>query len=94
MYIGIKYEQRLKSVNKQLNSFGSTLMFHGKTKYYFKNPIVALRVAKTLNSANKNFKYSLCEIEKENTQNLIFIKTYQDFEDYRNDKLLSKENTL
>lgn len=93
MYIGIKYEQRLKSVNKQLNNFGSALMFHGKAKYYFKNPVVALRVLKTLNSANKNFKYSLYELDKEDTQNLIFIRTYQDFEDYRNDKL-NKENTL
>lgn len=93
MYIGIKYEQRLKSVNKQLNSFSSALMFHGKTEYYFKNPILALRVAKTLNSTNKNFKYSLYEIEKESVGNLIFIKTYQDFEDYRNDKL-NTENTL
>ena len=42
MYIGIKYEQRLKSVNKQLNNFGSALMFHVKTKYYFKNPIYSL----------------------------------------------------
>jgi hypothetical protein len=30
MYIGIKYEQILKNVNKQLNSFGSALMLHGK----------------------------------------------------------------
>lgn len=93
MYIGIKYEQRLKNVNNQLNSFGSALMFHGKTKYCFKNPIVALRVAKTLNSANKSFKYSLYKIENENIKNLIFIKTYQDFEDYRNEKH-EKENTL
>lgn len=93
MYIGIKYEQRLKSVNKQLNNFGSALMFRGKAKYYFKNPVVALRVSKTLSSANKNFKYSLYELDKEDTQNLIFIRTYQDFEDYRNDKL-NKENTL
>lgn len=93
MYIGIKYEQRLKSVNKQLNNLGSALMFSGKTKYCFKNPIVALRVAKTLNSINKNFKYSLYEIENEKISNLIYIKTYQDFEDYRNNKL-NKQNTL
>lgn len=68
-------------------------MFGGKTKYYFKNPIVALRVAKTLNAANKNFKYSLYEIDKADTQHLIFIKTYKDFENYRNDKI-NKENTL
>jgi len=93
MYIGIKYEQRLKSVNKQLNSFGSALMFHGKTKYYFTNPIVALRVANTLNTANKNFKYSLCQIEKSDIKNPIFIKTYADFEDYRNSKN-NNEQTL
>ena len=93
MYIGIKYEQRLKNVNNQLNGFGSALMFHGKTKYCFKNPIVALRVASTLNKANKNFKYSLIEVEKEELKNPIFIKTYADFENYRNDKL-NKENTL
>ena len=93
MYIGIKYEQRLKSVNKQLNSIGSALMFHGKTKYFFKNPIVALRVANTLNSANKNFKYSLCELDEYEIKNLMFIKTYQDFEDYRNSKN-EKENLL
>ena len=93
MYIGIKYEQKLKSVNKQLNSFGSALMFRGKTKYYFKNPIVALRVANTLNSKNKNFKYSLYEIEKDKAKNLVFIKTYQDFEDYRNEKR-EQENSL
>ncbi len=93
MYIGIKYEQKLKNVNKQLNSFGSALMFHGKTKYYFNNPIVALRVANTLNNANKNFKYSLCQIEKSDIKNPVFIKTYQDFEDYRNEKR-EQENSL
>ena len=93
MYIGIKYEQRLKSVNNQLNSLGSALMFRCKTKYCFKSPIVALRVAKTLNSINKNFKYSLYEVDKDKIGNLIYIKTYQDFEDYRNNKL-NKENTL
>ena len=68
MYIGIKYEQRLKSVNKQLNSFGSALMFHGKTKYYFKNPIVALRVLKTLNSAIANAEVKELNVEK------LFVK--------------------
>lgn len=93
MYIGIKYEQRLKSVNKQLNSFGSALMFRGKTRYCFKNPLVAARVAHALNSKNKTFKYSLFELEKEEIQNLIFIKTYQDFEDYRESKK-HDENSL
>ncbi len=93
MYIGIKYEQRLKNVNKQLSSFGSALIFYGKTKYCFTNPIVALKVANTLNKANKNFKYSLIQIEKEEIKKLIFIKSYADFENYSNSKI-DKEHAL
>ena len=93
MYIGIKYEQRLKSVNKQLNCLGSALILHGKTRYYFKNPIVALKVAKALNSINKNLKYSLYELEKEKVGDLVLIRTYTEFENYRNEKI-GVENTL
>ena len=38
-------------------------------------------------------KYSIYEIEKNEIENLIFIKTYQDFEDYRNEKR-EQENSL
>lgn len=93
MYIGIKYEQRLKSINKQLQSFGSALIFRGRAPYYFKNPITAMRVAQTLNSANKNFKYSLIELSKEEASKLVFIQNYQAFEDYRNQKS-TNETTL
>ena len=62
MNIGIKYELKRNVLNKQLQTLGSAVLFGGKTKYYFSNPLVALRVAKYLNSKNPNFKYSICKL--------------------------------
>lgn len=85
MFFGIKYEQKLKSVNKGLQTYGSSVMVRGKTNYYFKNPIVALKVASKLNSSMENFSYTVCEIDKEETRGLTFIKSYSDYENYINE---------
>ena len=85
MYFGIKYEQKLKSVNKGLQTYGSSFMMRGKANYYFKNPLVALRVVAKLNSSNKNFSYSVYELDKEETNGLTFIKSYSDYENYINE---------
>ena len=53
MYIGIKYEVKRKVVNKQLQSFGSAIMPHGQTSYYFNNPVTAIRVRQYLNNKMK-----------------------------------------
>ena len=84
MYIGIKFEDKIKSVNYSLKKYGSATMLYGKTCYYFKNPFVALKVAKTLNTKIKNTHYSLCVLEKEEIQDKIFIKSFEDFESYVN----------
>ena len=65
MYIGIKYEDKISGVNNSLKKYGSATMFYGKTCYYFKNPILALKISKILNTKIKHTNYSLCILGKE-----------------------------
>ena len=86
MYIGIKYEDSINGVNNSLKKYGSATMFYGKTCYYFKNPILALKVSKILAKKVKNTNYSLCKLEKEEIKDKIFIKSFADFENYINEQ--------
>ena len=86
MYIGIKYEDKISGVNNSLKKYGSATMFYGNTCYYFKNPILALKVSKILNTKVKNTHYSLCKLGKEEIKDKIFIKSFADFESCVNDK--------
>lgn len=86
MNIGIKYELKRSVYNKQLQTFGSAILFHGKTRYYFSNPLVALRVAKYLNSKNPKFKYSICKVPESFAKNKMKINSYKEFIDYATEK--------
>jgi len=86
VYIGIKYEDKISGVNNSLKKYGSATMFYGKTCYYFKNPILALKVSKILNTKVKHTHYSLCKLEKEEIKDKIFIKSFADFESCVNNK--------
>lgn len=84
MNIGIYYESRLKSVNSQLKSFGSALMFRGTANYYFTNPIVAIRAKQYLNKKMPNFKYELINLQKADISGKTLIKTYDNFLNFCN----------
>jgi len=86
MYIGIKYELKRKEVNKQLQSLGSAVMFHGQTSYYFTNPIVAFRVKQYLNKKNTSFNYELQRLSHLDIENKKLIKSYNDFINYADSK--------
>ena len=93
MYIGIKYEVKRKVVNKQLQSFGSAIMPHGQTSYYFNNPVTAIRVRQYLNNKMKNFQYNLQMLSKEEIKEKKLIKSYDDFLEYAEAKKSSQNTT-
>ena len=91
MYLTLSYQLKNKVVNSQLSILGSAIVFSGAVNYYFTNPIVAFKVKQYLSKRMKNYNYKIIQMPEELTQKKTYIKSYQDFLDYVEEK--KTENT-
>ena len=68
MLYGIKYDcnkNGLKMVNNSLDNYGSAIMVRGKIDFVFKNLFDAMVVCRRFNKSNKNLKYQVFILSKE-----------------------------
>ena len=87
MLFAIKYDTNrrgLKIANKSLNRYGSAIMFRGDdTGIFFTNPIIALKIAHKLSSHNKNLRYSVYKLSKQDENNVdksLIVSTLEEYQ--------------
>lgn len=86
MLFGIKYETSKKGlnvVNMSLKRYDSAIMQSGRSDILFTNPIVAIKVSRSLNDKNKFLTYKVFKLSKEAEKNADQSSIVSTMEEYR-----------
>lgn len=82
MIFGIRYESKLKNVNKNLETMGSAIIMRGKCNVYFKSLALAFFVTQNKNQNNSKLKYSVYKLSEKQEQMVNPQRLVESFSEY------------